>query len=123
MATDPKSASESIERRGQMRCDIDENGRIVEVLLLAEFAHEQHSELRGSSRKQPHMEELVRFRINSCVEPAAFVVELNHGFVDRCLTRRAATGRLEIGLFDPVADGSSTSLDTQRFEILFGIRE
>ena len=95
-----------------MRCGIDENGRIVDVLLVAEFAHEQHSELRDSSRKQPHMEELVRFRINSCVEPAASVVELNHGFVDRYLIWRSIAGRPESSFSDPVVDGGSTTIDT-----------
>ena len=94
-----------------MRRGIDEDGRVVEVLFLAEFAQEQHGELDGSGRKQSHVEEFPGCGTDSRVESAAFVVDLNHGFVDRDVIWRGAVGRLEIGLLHPVVDGGSTAAD------------
>jgi hypothetical protein len=111
-ATDTKSEAESIERSREMRRGIDEEGRVVDLLLVAEFVQKQHGQLRGSRRKQPHMEEIVRFRIDGRVEPMTFVVDLNHGLVNRHPIRCSVAGRLEIGFFDPVVDRSSAPSDT-----------
>ena len=80
-----------------MRCGIDEERCVVGLLSVAEFTQEQHGELRGSRRKQPHVEEFVGCGINGRIQPVSFVVDLNHGLVNRDVIRCRIAGRPEIG--------------------------
>lgn len=59
--TDARPEAESVERSRGMRCVTDENGHVVDLLLIAESAREQHGESCGPCRKQPSAEEYVRF--------------------------------------------------------------
>jgi len=50
-----KSQAESVEGAGECRCSINEERGLLDLLLFAEFAEEQHGELRVSRLKQPCM--------------------------------------------------------------------
>ena len=54
------------------------------------------------------MEEFVRFGIDSGVQPATFVIHLDHRLVDRNVIRHRIVGRLYVGFLHPVVDGRST---------------
>jgi hypothetical protein len=96
---------------------------LLDLLLLAEFAQEQHGQLRRSGLKRPCMKDSVRFGIDGGVQPVALAVDLNHRFVGRGLIRLYVTVGLSVGFLYPVANGRSTSLDIQFIEYLFGIRK
>jgi len=123
VATDPRSELEPIECRREIRCGIDEDRGVVEVLFVAEFVRKQHSEKRSSRRKQPYIENFVRFGINGSVQPAAFVVDLDHCLVNHNLLWIPLRGGLQLGFVDPVVDSSSTAVDSQNFDMLFCIRK
>jgi hypothetical protein len=89
-----KSESESLQRGFEVVRFIDEEGCVLDLLFLAEFTEKQHSELRGSGLKQPHVEEFIGLRINGGVQPVSFVIDLNHSLVDRDLIRSSVTGWL-----------------------------
>jgi len=59
-------------------------------VFLLEFRQELFRQHDGSRRKQPYVQEIVRFGIDGSVQPKALVVELNHGFVDGNVIRSFA---------------------------------
>ena len=73
--------AEAIERTRQVDCSVNEERRLLDLLLLAEFAQEQHGELRRTRLKQPCVQNFVRRGIDCSVQPVTLVVDLNHGFV------------------------------------------
>lgn len=60
---------------------IDEEGGVSDLLLLAEFAQEQHGELSCLCLKQPCVEDLIHVEIDSGVRLVPFVVDPNYRFV------------------------------------------
>ena len=84
-----KSQAESVEGASERRRCIDEERGLLDLLLLAEFAQEQHGELRGSRLKQPCMQDFVRLRFDGGEQLLAFVIHLNHRLVHRDVIRRA----------------------------------
>lgn len=106
-----------------MRCAVDEERRLLDLLLLAEFPHKQHGQLRGTRLKQPYMEDLVRCGIDGGVQPVALVVDLNHRLVDRDVIRFGVAAGLYVGFLHPVVNRGATAFDTQPIEYLFGIRK
>ena len=69
------------------------------------------------------MKKSVRLGIDSGVQPATFVIHLDHRLVDRDVIRRCIAGRLYVGFLYPVVDSRSAPFDTQLLKILFGIRK
>ena len=86
--------AEPVERTRQVRCTVDEKGRLLDLLLLAEFTQKQHGELRRSRLKQPDIEDFVRGGIDCRVQPVALVVDLNHRLVHRDVIRLGIAFRL-----------------------------
>jgi len=56
------------------------------------------------------VEDFVRLGIDSNKQPAALVVDPNHGLVERDVIRGRVDGRLEIGFLDPAIIGGATAL-------------
>ena len=100
---------------------IDQNRCLGDLHVLLQFAEEQHGELRCSGWEEPDVEKFVRLGIDSGVQPATFVIHLDHRLVDRDVIRRRIAGRLYDGFLHPVVDGRSTPFDTLPLKILFGI--
>ena len=73
---------------------INQNRCLGNRHLLLQFAEKQHGKLCCSGWKEPDMEEFVRLGINSGVQPATFVIHLDHRLVDRDVIRRRIAGRL-----------------------------
>ena len=73
---------------------VDEEGGLLDLLFLAEFAEKQQRQLRSPGLKQPDVEEFVCLGIDSGVQPVALIVDSNHRFVHRDLIRGFVAGRL-----------------------------
>jgi hypothetical protein len=91
VATHLKSESESSQPSLEMVGVIDEKRCLFDRLFLAEIAKKQPCSFRGPRRKQPNVQEFVRFGIDGSVQPVPFVIELNHSFVDRDVIRTRIT--------------------------------
>ena len=102
---------------------IDQNRCLGDRHVLLQFAEKQHGKLRRSGRKKPNVEEFVRLGIDGGVQPATFVIHLDHSLIDRDVIRRRIAGRLYVGFLHPIVDGRSTPFDTLPLKILFGIRK
>ena len=81
--------SESMTVAGGLQpgCAIDEEGRVVDEMFLAQFRKEHLGQRQCSRRKQPDVEQAVRGGIDGGVQPVSLVVELDHGFIDRNVIR------------------------------------
>ena len=123
MATHLKSEAESLEHTNEVCAGIDQNGGLGNRHLLSEFPEKQHRSLGGTRLKQPDVQELVGFGIDGGVQPVAFLVELDHGLVDRDVIQFSVTGWLYVGFLHPVVDRGATAFDTQPLEELLGIRK
>jgi hypothetical protein len=73
---------------------IDEEGRVVDEMFLAEFSKEHLGQRQCSRRKQPDVEQTVRGGIDGSVQPVSLVVELDHGLIDRDVIRVGTICRL-----------------------------
>jgi len=62
--------------------------------VLLQFSEKQHDKLRRSGREKPNVGEFVRLGIDGSVQPATFVIHLDHRLVDRDVIRRRIAGRL-----------------------------
>ena len=102
---------------------IDQNRCLGDRHVLLQFAERQYGKLRCSGWKEPNVEKFVRLGIDSGVQPATFVIHLDHRLVDRDVIRRCIAGRLYVGFLHPVVDSRSAPFDTQLLKILFGIRK
>jgi hypothetical protein len=71
----------------QPRCRIDEKERIIDEMFLTEFGKEHLGNRLISRRGELHMWQAVRLGIDSGVQPEPFVIELDHGLVDRNVIR------------------------------------
>lgn len=72
----------SMEGSVELGCLINKEGRIIDVMFLAEFIKEQLGECPRSGWKQPHMEIFLGVWIDCGVQPVPLIVELDHGFVN-----------------------------------------
>ena len=72
---------------------IDQNRCLSDRHALLQFPQKQHGKLRRSGRKEPKMEEFVRLGIDSSVQPATFIIYLDHRLVDYDVIRRRVAGR------------------------------
>jgi hypothetical protein len=115
--------AESVEGASEVGRTIDQERRLLDLLLLLELTENQQRELGRSRLKQPNVQDFVRSRIDRCVQPVALTVDLNHRLVDRDVIRVRAAVRLYVGFLHPVVNRGSTALDTQFIENLFGIRK
>jgi hypothetical protein len=115
--------AKSIERTRKVCRTVDENCRVLDLLLLAEFTQKQHGELRRTRLKQPCVQDFVRRGIDGCVQPVTFIVDLNHGLVDRNVIRLGIAAGLYVGFLHPVVNRRPTAFDTQPLDYLFGIRK
>jgi len=89
-----KSEPRSTECSLEVFCSIDEKRGIVEVMFFSEFLQESLCQRGRSRRIQPYMKDIVRFRINSSVQPIPMFVELNHCLVERDVIRLLILCRL-----------------------------
>jgi len=80
--------------RLEPRRPVDEEGRVVDLMFLAEFREKHRGNRGGSRRIESNIEQAVRCGIDGSVQPVALVAELNHGFVDRNVIRVRTDGGL-----------------------------
>jgi hypothetical protein len=80
----------SVKSRLQPRCGIDEKERIIGEVFLAELSESLSSRLISRQRNRK-MQQAVRLRIDRSVQPEPFVIELDHGLVDRNVIRASTT--------------------------------
>ena len=73
---------------------IDQNRCLGGLHVLSKFSEKQHGKLHRSGRKKLNAEEFVRLRIDGGVQPATFVIHLDHRLVDRDVIRHRIAGRL-----------------------------
>jgi hypothetical protein len=66
---------------------VDEIGGVVYVVFLAEFGNERLSKNAVRGRIKPCMKHFVRLWIDCGVQPVLFIIESNHGFIDRNVIR------------------------------------
>jgi hypothetical protein len=78
----------------QPRCRIDENDRVVDEKFVAEFNKKYLDNRLISSRRKLDVQQAVRVGIDSSVQPGPFVVQLDHGLVNRDMIRVRAIERL-----------------------------
>lgn len=118
-----KSEAESVKHISERRRHIDEEHGPFDLLLLAEFAHEQHGELRDSCLEQPHVPDFVRVRIDSSEQQVVFVVDLYHHLIHRDVIRRPVAARLWVGPLYPIVDGGPTpwTPNISRIHLIFEI--
>ncbi len=89
-----KSEPRSTECSLEMFCSIDEKHGMIEVMFLSEFLQKSFCQRGRSRRIQPYVEDVVRFRIDSSVQPIPMVVKLNHCLVERDVIRLLVIRRL-----------------------------
>ena len=111
----------SVECTRQLRHAVVEERGSFNLVLVAEFAQEQHSEIRRSRLKRPFVKNSVRFESDHGEQPMALVIHLNHRLVDRDVIRLDVAFRLYVGFLHPVVDDRSTPPDTQTIEYLLCI--
>ena len=73
---------------------IDQNRCLGDLHVLLKFSEKQYGKLRRSGRKKPNVEEFVRLGIDGGIQPATFVIHLDHRLVNRDVIRRRIAGRL-----------------------------
>jgi hypothetical protein len=115
--------AESIECASEVGRPIDQERRLLDLLVLLEFTKKQQRELRRTRLKQPHVKNFVRCWVDSSVQPVALVVALNHCLVHRDVIRFSVAAGLYVGFLYPAVNRRSTAFDTQPIEYLFGIRK
>lgn len=87
----PKSEAELKECRLQPRWSIDEKQILCDVVFLVQFLQKLLCQNVRSRWKQTHVEEFVRVRIDSSVQPKPLINEFNHSLVDRNVIQTVAT--------------------------------
>jgi len=73
---------------------IDENDRIIYVVFLPEICEKLICDSIVSCRFKLCMEQIIRFWIDSSVQPILFIIESNHGIIDRNVIRAPTRFRL-----------------------------
>ena len=76
-----------MERRLQPRCRIDEKERVIDEMFLAEFGKKHLGNRLISRWRELNIQQAVRFGIDRSVQPEPFVIELDHGLVNRNVIR------------------------------------
>jgi len=70
-----ESVAVLVEDRTEMICIIDENLHVVELVASVQVGQNSPRRLFRRGRKQPDVEEFVRFWINRAVQPELLTVE------------------------------------------------
>jgi len=65
--------------------------------------------------------EILRFRIDSSIQPIVLVIELEHDFIDHTVIR--ALSNVEIGLVNPFVNSRSSSFNTKYINNLYNIEK
>ena len=94
VATHLKSESKPRQRSFEMVSIIGQNYCLGDRHVLLQFPQEQYDRSRRSGRRDPSVQKFVRLRIDGSVQPATFVIRLDHRLVNRDVIRRRITGRL-----------------------------
>ena len=94
VATHLKSEPKLVQRSLEMGGIIDENRRLIEVVVAGELTDERDGKLGRSRVKQPDVQRFVRVSVDSGVQPVTLVADLNHRLVDGHVIRLDVAGRL-----------------------------
>lgn len=78
----------------QPRGRIDEEERVIDDMFLAEFGEEHLGNRLIPRRRELDVQQAVRVGIDSSVQLEPFVVEVDHGFINRDVIRICAIDRL-----------------------------
>lgn len=89
----------------QPRCSIDGEDRVIDEMFLTEFRKNHLGNCLISGRSMLHVQQSVRLGIDRSVQPEPFLIQLDHGFVNRNVIRICSIERLKIGLLYPVVNG------------------
>jgi len=73
---------------------IDEKHGVFEIVFLTKLLQKLLCQCRRCRGKQPNMQELVRFWIDSSVQPELLAIDLDHRLVKRNVIRAHVSGRL-----------------------------
>ena len=68
-------------------CAINENDRVIYVVFLAEICEKLICDRIVSCRLKLCVKQIVRFRIDSSVQPILFIVKSNHRLINRNVIR------------------------------------
>ena len=71
----------------QRRRTVDKKHGVVDVVFLAQFREERVSEHVRSGWLELRMQQFVGFGVDGSVQPVLFVIESDHGLVDRDVIR------------------------------------
>ena len=89
-----KSEPEMVTGRLQPGRSIDQEDRVVDEMVLAEFFEEHLGDGGGPGRIERDVEQAVGGGIDSGVQPESVVVDLDHSLVDRDVIRVSALSGL-----------------------------
>ena len=78
----------------QPRPRINEKHGVIDVVFLGQFGKGDRCNNFVLRQKKPEMEEFVGLRIGSRIQSVALIIEVNHGFLKRDVTRFTSTCRL-----------------------------
>ncbi|GGN24483.1 hypothetical protein GCM10009021_27870 [Halarchaeum nitratireducens] len=73
---------------------IDEKHGVGDVVFLTKLPQKLLRQCRRSRRKQPNMEEFVRFGIDGGVQPELLTIDSDHRLVERDVIRTRVAGGL-----------------------------
>ena len=104
-----KSETVAVEGGLEPGCAVDEKQGVCDIVFLTQFAEKYLGQCGCTARIQLCVEDVVRFGIDSGVQPELLVVDLNNSFVQRHLSRSRPASGPEIGFLDPVVDRFSAA--------------
>jgi hypothetical protein len=113
--------AEAVEGASEVVPAIDQERRLLDLLLVLGLVKKQQRELGYSRLKQPTMQDFIRRGIDRRVQPVALVIHSNHRLVKRDVIRFGVAAGLYVGFLHPVVNRRPTAFDTQFVEYLFCI--
>jgi len=102
---------------------VDEDRDAIEAGAAMEIGEKPARRLFVRGWKEPDVNQFVRRRIDSTVQPVFEAVDANHLLVDSELIRRHRGLGLEIGLVNPVVDRNVAPIDSPLLEMSTNISE
>lgn len=105
----------------QPRCSVDEKEGVGDVVFCAQFTEKPLCEGDRTPEWSRTWEKFVGFGIDRRHQLVAVVVQPNHRFVHRDVSRRFAVRGLESGLAHSVVDGGVTPDDAETIENEYSI--
>lgn len=116
-----ESVAVFVENCAEIARSVDRKLGIAGQTSSVELGENPSCRLVRRRRKQTDINDLVRCRIDSAVQPVIVTVEADHLLVDRNSISGHRRDRLSIRLVHPLVNSNVTPFDSQNFEILTNI--